>query len=57
MTIVLIRFVLGKEKLKNFIIISELYFFKTFYSTLGTEKEEDFLLVWNLVGGRVGYQA
>ena len=33
------------------------FFLKTFYSKLGTEKEEDFLLLWNLVGGRVGYQA
>ena len=48
---------LGKEKLTILVTNSELYLVLwTIYSTQGTEKTL-FTLLWNVIGGRVGYQA
>ena len=51
----LIRF-WEKEKLNILVTSSELHFFLPFYLILGTEKLK-FLLLWTVVGGRVGYQS
>ena len=51
-------FVLGKEILNILITSSQLYLvFWSIYSILGPEKKLFLLLLWAVVGGRVGYQA
>ena len=56
----LFRLGLGKEKLRTLVTSSELYlvvFFGLIYSIQGTEKKKPYiLLLWTMVGGRVGYQ-
>ena len=52
-----IPFGFRKEKLTILVTSSELYlFFLSIYPILGTEKPY-LLLLWTVVGGRVGYQA
>ena len=53
----LFRLVLGKEKLKTLVTSSELYLVFDQFTQYKGQKKPYLLLLWTVVGGRVGNQA